>query len=120
MRINKLLCACLAALLLIACGARETLVEYRAFLLSAAPEYIALTGSKRAVTVTLVCSEQADTERIFIPVNEASPEAVTEAIRDLDPAGRLPVCRFGVHESLFDLGKMVHATEVVRNFVKLL
>lgn len=106
--------------LLIACGARETLVEYRAFLLSAAPEYIALTGSKRAVTVTLVCSEQADTERIFIPVNEASPEAVTEAIRDLDPAGRLPVCRFGVHESLFDLGKMVHATEVVRNFVKLL
>ncbi len=106
--------------LLIACGAKETLMEYRAFLLSSEESYIAVTGSKRAVTVTLVVNSTEDTDRIFIPVNEATPDSVREAIRDLDPLKRLPVYRFGVGEGLESVGEKVNAAEVIRNFVKIL
>lgn len=106
--------------LLIACGAKETLMEYRAFLLSSEDSYIALTGSKRAVAVTMVRNDQEETERIFLPVNEASFEAVTDAVNELDPDGVLPIYRFGVPEPLQGIGAQVPAGEVVRNFVGML
>lgn len=106
--------------LLIACGAKETLMEYRAFLLSSETQYLAVTGSKRAVTVTLVQNDQDETERIFIPINEANYDAVMDAIRELEPDGRLPVYRFGVSEDLQTVGEKVTCSEIVRNFVKML
>ena len=106
--------------LLIACGAKETLMEYRAFLLSSAERFIAVTGSKRAVTVTMVLNDQDDTERMFIPVNEAGFDAVMDAIHTLDPDETLPVYRFGVGEELQSIGKPAHAGDLVRNFVKML
>ena len=106
--------------LLIACGARETLMEYRAFLLSSEKSYIAVTGSKRAVSVTLVMANAEDTDRIFIPVNEATPETVLEAVRELDSTLRLPVYRFGVSEALERVGEKVNAAELIRNFIKIL
>ncbi len=106
--------------LLIACGAKETLMEYRAFLLSQEDRYLAVTGSKRAVTVTLVLNDQDDTERIFIPVNEAAPEVVLDAAHELDPEEKLPIYRFGVPEELFGIAKPVNAAEVLRNFVRML
>ena len=105
--------------LLIACGAKETLMEYRAFLLSAAPAYLALTGSKRAVTVTRISSGDAQTERIFLPIHTATPDAVREAAAALDPEGTLPLLRFGVPASLQAIGTPAHADEIVRNFVKM-
>ena len=53
--------------LLIACGAKETLMEYRAFLLSSEERFIAVTGSKRSVSVTMVLNDRDETERIFVP-----------------------------------------------------
>lgn len=106
--------------LLIACGAKETLMEYRAFLLSAAERYIALTGSKRAVTVTMVLNDQDETERFFIPITEAGFDAVMDAIHELDPDGALPIFRFGVSEALQTIGQPVNAAELVRNFVRML
>ena len=106
--------------LLIACGARETLMEYRAFLLSSEPRYIAVTGSKRAVTVTLVMAETEDTERIFLPISEATFDNTVEAIRELDPDGKLPVFRFGVPDHLSTVGEMVNAAVLIRNFLKIL
>ena len=106
--------------LLIACGAKETLMEYRAFLLSSAEQFIAVTGSKRAVTVTMVMNDRDETERIFIPVNEAGFDSVMDAIHALDPDEALPVYRFGAGEALNMIGNPVHAGDVVRNFVKML
>ncbi|MBR6718955.1 MAG: hypothetical protein IKI77_11520 [Oscillospiraceae bacterium] len=106
--------------LLIACGAKETLMEYRAFLLSSEDSYIAVTGSKRAVTVTLVMTALEDTDRIFIPINEAVHDTVFDAVRELDPSGKLPVYRFGVPEALSGIGEMVNAAELIRNFIKIL
>ena len=106
--------------LLIAVGAKSTLMEYRAFLLSSEEAFIAVTASKRAVTVTLVRADKEDTERIFIPINEATPDLVTESLRELDPDGELPVYRFGLPESLHEIGEPVNANEIVRNFVKIL
>lgn len=106
--------------LMIACGARETLLEYRAFLLSNDPEYIAVTGSKRAVTLTHVIADTNDTERIFLPVNEATPDAVRESIRDLDPGKRLPVFSFGLPDSLMNTGETVTAQELLRCFLRIL
>ena len=106
--------------LLIACGAKETLMEYRAFLLSRKPQYVAVTGSKRAVTVTLVLADTEETDRIFIPVNEANRDTVQDAVREMDPTGRLPVYRFGVGEAVGNVGKPVSSSELIRNFVKIL
>lgn len=106
--------------LLIACGAKETLMEYRAFLLSAETRYLALTGSKRAVAVTMVQNDQEETERIFIPIHEATFEAVMDAVNELDPDGALPIYRFGVPEPLQGIGAPVPAGEIVRNFVRML
>ena len=94
-------------------------MEFRAFLLSAKERYIAVTGSKRAVTVTLVSEQQGDTERIFIPIQDASPENVLDAVQDLDPDGRLPVYQFGLPERLAQIGTAVNEAEIIRNFVKL-
>lgn len=105
--------------LLIACGVKDTLMEYRAFLLSSESAYVAVTGSKRAVTVTLVLTEHEETERIFIPVHEAAADAVKEAVRELDSTGELPVYAFGLPESLSGVGEAVNTQEIVRNFVKL-
>ncbi|HAG13070.1 MAG TPA: hypothetical protein DCG49_04320 [Ruminococcus sp.] len=105
--------------MLIACGAKETLMEFRAFLLSEKERYIAVTGSKRAVTVTLVSEQQGDTERIFIPIQDASPENVLDAVQDLDPDGILPVYQFGLPERLAQIGTAVNEAEIIRNFVKL-
>ena len=77
--------------LLIAVGAKSTLMEYRAFLLSSEEAFIAVTASKRAVTVTLVRADKEDTERIFIPINEATPDRVTDHCRSLI---RTANCRF--------------------------
>lgn len=106
--------------LLIACGAKETLMEYRAFLLSSEERYLALTGSKRAISVTVVQSDQETTDRIFIPISDATPEAVLEAVNELDPDAALPIYRFGVPETLYQFGEAVHAREVVRNFARML
>lgn len=106
--------------LLIACGAKETLMEYRAFLLSSEDAFVSVTGSKRAVTVTLVMAEQADTERIFIPIADASADAVAEAVREMNPDSTLPVYRFGLPKTLSEIGEPVNTAEIVRNFVKIL
>jgi len=108
--------------LLIACGAKETLMEYRAFLLSSEEAYLAVTASKRAVAVTLVRTDREETERIFIPISDVSPEIVLEAIHDLDPDETLPVYRFCVPEILMEanIGEPVNANEIVRNFVKII
>ena len=108
--------------LLIACGAKETLMEYRAFLLSSENAYIAVTGSKRSVAVTLVRTDREETERIFIPITDATPDMVRDAVRDLNPDGDLPVYRFGVPEELraAEIGEGINANEIVRNFVKIL
>ncbi len=106
--------------LLIACGAKDTLMEYRAFLLSSEDAYVAVTGSKRAVTVTLVLGDKEDTERIFIPIHEATPDAVREAVHDLEPDGKLPVYTFGLKPELDGVGERVNANEITRNFVKIL
>lgn len=106
--------------LLIACGAKETLMEYRAFLLSSKERYIAVTGSKRAVSVTMVLNDSDETERIFVPIQDAGFDEVKDAIRTLDPDEQLPVYRFGVGEALSTIGNPVHAGEMVRNFVKML
>lgn len=106
--------------LLIACGAKETFMEYRGFLLSSEAAYIAVTGSKRAVTITMVQASEENTERIFIPINEASPDAVTEAVADFNPEGKLPVYSYGLRGELEGYGERVNAQEIVRNFVKIL
>ena len=108
--------------LLIACGARETLMEYRAFLLSSEDAYIAVTASKRAVAVTLVRADRQETERIFVPIADASPEMVQDAVHDLNPDDTLPVYRFCVPQAIADanVGEPVNANEIVRNFVKIL
>lgn len=106
--------------LLIACGAKETLMEYRAFLLSSESRYLAVTGSKRAIAVTSVRNDQETTERIFIPVGDATLDAVMDAVNELDPEAQLPIYRFGVPEALYRIGEPVHAGEVVRNFVRML
>ena len=106
--------------LLIACGAKETLMEYRAFLLSSEERYVAVTGSKRAVTVTLVMSDTEETDRIFIPVNEATHNAVIDAVHELDHSGRLPVYRYGVSEAVGSVGELVNSAELIRNFIKIL
>ncbi|MBQ8921305.1 MAG: hypothetical protein IJ060_03980 [Oscillospiraceae bacterium] len=108
--------------LLIACGAKETLMEYRAFLLSSEDAYIAVTGSKRTVAVTLVRTDREETERIFIPITDATPEMVLDAVHDLNPDDALPVYRFGVPEAIREanVGEPVNANEIVRNFVKIL
>jgi len=106
--------------LMIACGVRETLLEYRAFLLSAEPEYIAVTGSKRAVTLTHVIADTDDTERIFLPVNEAVPETVRDAIRELDAGRKLLAFSFGLPDVLMNIGETVTPQELLRNFLKIL
>lgn len=106
--------------LLIACGAKDVPMEYRAFLLANEPEYLSVTGSKRAVTVTYVIAGKDDTDRIFIPINLADEEAVREALRELDPDGRLPVFTFGVSEQIARLGEEISEPELVRNFIRIL
>lgn len=95
-------------------------MEYRAFLLSSEDAFVSVTGSKRAVTVTLVMAEQADTERIFIPIADASADAVAEAVREMNPDSTLPVYRFGLPKTLSEIGEPVNTAEIVRNFVKIL
>lgn len=106
--------------LLIACGAKETLMEYRAFLLSSEERFIAVTGSKRSVSVTMVLNDRDETERIFVPIQDAGFDSVMDAIHELDPDEVLPVYRFGLGDALDTIGKPVHAGDVVRNFVKML
>lgn len=106
--------------LLIACGAKETLMEYRAFLLSSEDHYIAVTGSKRAVTVTYVAAREKDTERIFIPISDAKPELVRDTVREMNPDGTLPVYRFGLRKELQVIGEPVNSAEIIRNFIKII
>lgn len=106
--------------LLIACGAKDVPMEYRAFLLSTDPAYLSVTGSKRAVTVTHVVSGKDDTERIFIPISDATAEKVNEALHELDPEGTLPVFTFGLSEELLRLGEQINEPALVRNFARIL
>ena len=106
--------------LLIAGGARETLMEYRAFLLANEAEYIAITGSKRAVTFTHVFSEKDDTERIFMPINEATPKTVRESIHKLDPDGNLPIYTYDLPTIIDGIGESVVTAELIRNFLRIL
>lgn len=106
--------------LLAACGIKDVPMEYRAFLLSSEPAYVAVTGSKRAVTVTRISADSDETERIFIPLNEAVPETVSEAVGELDPDGRLPVYTFGVPERLASVGEEIFEPELFRNFIRIL
>ena len=79
-----------------------------------------MTGSKRAVTVTRISADSDETERIFIPLNEAVPETVSEAVGELDPDGRLPVYTFGVPERLASVGEEIFEPELFRNFIRIL
>lgn len=106
--------------LLIACGAKDVPMEYRAFLLSTEPEYISVTASKRAVTVTRVITGKDDTERIFLPVGSADADTVQEAVTELDPDGQLPVFTFGLPESLRHIGEAISEGTLARNFVRIL
>lgn len=106
--------------LIAACGIKEVPMEYRAFLLSPDPAYLAVTGSKRSVAVTRIAAGSDETERIFIPVNEADPDTVNEALGELDPDGRLPVYTFGVSEQIARLGEEIYEPELVRNFLRIL
>lgn len=106
--------------LMIACGAKDVPMEYRAFLLSTEPAYLSVTGSKRAVTVTHVVTGKDDTERIFIPISEATVDKVQEALHELDPEGALPVFTFGLSESLQRVGEQINEPALCRNFVRIL
>lgn len=106
--------------LLIAGGARETLMEYRAFLLSGESEYLAITGSKRSIALTHVVSEKDDTERIFLPISEAVPDTVREAVHELDPDGKLPIYTYDLPVLVDHIGENVTTREIVRNFVRIL
>ena len=79
-----------------------------------------MTGSKRSVAVTRIAAGSDETERIFIPVNEADPDTVNEALGELDPDGRLPVYTFGVSEQIARLGEEIYEPELVRNFLRIL
>lgn len=106
--------------LLIAGGARETLMEYRAFLLANEAEYIAITGSKRSITLTHVFADKDDTDRIFMPINEAVPKTVTEAVNKLDPDKRLPIYTFDLPTVIDGIGENVKTGELIRNFLRII
>ena len=106
--------------LLIAGGARETLMEYRAFLLANEAEYISITGSKRAITLTHVVSDKDDTERIFLPLNEAVPETVTDAVHELDPDRQLPIYTYDLPALIDGIGESVTTQDLARNFLRIM
>ncbi len=95
-------------------------MEYRAFLLSSEAEYLAITGSKRAITLTHVVSEKDDTERIFLPINEAEPKSMRDAVSELDPDGKLPIYTYDLPVLVDHIGENVATHELMRNFVRIL
>ena len=106
--------------LLIAGGARATLMEYRAFLLANEAEYIAITGSKRAIILTHVVSDKDDTERIFLPINEATPKTIRESVGELDPDRHLPIYTYDLPALIDGIGEGVTTQELVRNFLRII
>lgn len=102
--------------LMISSGAKEVSMEYRAFLLSNEPSYIAVTASKRAVSLTHVISGKDETERIYLPLNEADAIAVRGAIAELDPDGQLPVFTYDLPDALAHIGEPVNAQTLLLNF----
>lgn len=106
--------------LLTACGAKSVSMEYQAFLLSSDPSYLAVTASKRSVCVTHVIAGKDETERIFIPMDEASEEQIFAALNEMDSEHTQPVYTFGLPEALEDVGDPVHPQTLARNFIRLL
>ncbi len=106
--------------LLIDCGAKETVAEYRAFLLSGASAYIAVTASKRCVAVSSVDAAKDDTERVFIPLPEVTEEQIRKARQELDPSGKLPLFSFGLEEPLPKVGTVADCAALAENFLAIL
>ena len=106
--------------LFIAGGARETLMEYRAFLLANEAEYIAITGSKRSITLTHVFADKDDTDRIFMPINEAIPKTIKEAVAKLDPDRQLPIYTYDLPTVIDGIGENVTTGELIRNFLRIM
>ena len=106
--------------LCVSVGAKRPEMEYQAFLLSTDASYLAVTASKRAVCVTHVIAKKDETDRIFIPINELSEDALYSALTALDSEHILPVYTFGLPEEYDDLGTPVSTQVLVRNLAKLL
>ncbi len=107
--------------LLIDCGLKADVnMEYRAFLLSNESCYLAVTASKRAVTITRVIGGEETVERIFIPMPEVAEETVLHAMDELDSEGTMPIYCYDIPESLSHIGDTVADHIIVRNFVRML
>lgn len=106
--------------LMIASGAKEVSMEYRAFLLSTEPAYLAVTASKRVVTLTHVIAGQDETDRIFLAMPDANASSVRAAIAELDPSGELPVFAYDLPDTLEHIGEPVTSQTLVRNFLRIL
>ncbi len=106
--------------LMVASGAKLVTMEYRAYLLSNEPAYLAVTASKRAVSLTHVVAGQEETERVYLPINEAEPLAVRAAINELDATGRLPVFTYDLPDSLAHIGEQVNSQTLALNFLHIL
>lgn len=106
--------------LMIASGAKDVSMEYRAFMLSSEADYIAVTASKRAVSVTHVITGQDETERIYLPITDADPLSVRGAISELDSTGSLPIFNYDLPDSLAHIGEPVNAQTLVHNFLRIL
>ncbi len=107
--------------LMIACGAKEAAVsmEYRAFLLSTEPDFIAVTASKRAISITHVISGQDETERLFLPITDADSISVKNAVAELDTTEKLPIFTYDLPDSLEHIGEPVSAQTLIMNFLRL-
>lgn len=106
--------------LMIAGGAKDVSMEYRAFMLSSDPEYIAVTASKRAISLTHVITGQEETERIYLPITDADAISVRGAISELDPSGKLPIFTYDLPDSLAHIGEPVNTQSLVHNFLRII
>lgn len=100
------------------CGAKDCISENRAFLLSKKPEYLAVTESKRCVTVTHVTADAPETEQVFLDVNSCTKETIQQACKVLDELGELPVYTYGLRAD-FQIGTPVSIEKIMRNFVSI-
>ncbi len=104
--------------IIVNCGAKSCITEFRAFLLSNEPEYLAITASKRAVTVTHVYAESDESEQIFLDIHDADAAHIAEACHMLDEVSELPVYSYGLPPEL-EVGTVVEIETMIRNFVRL-
>ena len=82
------------------------------------PEYLAVTESKRCVTVTHVTADAPETEQVFLDVNSCTKETIQQACKVLDELGELPVYTYGLRAD-FQIGTPVSIEKIMRNFVSI-